>query len=239
MGAYFGQDVEVVVDRLLDEPLDYGGWNREAERGSTRGSFHTTICVLEGLLEYERATGGSAEVAAARVGGQGYLLDRRMFRRLSNGEVVDPAWTRFSFPTWWHDDGLRGLDHLRSAGAEPDERWAAAIELVESKRGDEGRWLLENPHPGRVHVEVDEGEGNPSRWNTLRALRVLDRYAQSGQTAGRPDAWVFDQRRNRRPSSERRRATARSASVQLHRSPCGTPASTCSTWAPHPAQAIF
>lgn len=112
----------------------------------------------------------------ARLRGQEYLLQRRMFRRLSTGKVVDPAWTLFSFPPRWHYDVLRGLDYLRSAGVEPDERCAEAIDLVERKRGEDGRWLLENPHPGRVYFDVDEGDGRPSRWNTLRAMRVLDWY---------------------------------------------------------------
>ena len=176
-GAYFGQDVQRIVDRLLGEQLPDGGWNCEAANGSTRSSFNTTICVLEALLEYELAGGSSAEVTEARLRGQEYLLERRLFRRRTTGEVVDPAWTRFSFPTWWHYDVLRGLEYLRRAGATPDERVAEAIELVESKRDGDGRWPLENQHPGTMAVEVDEGEGRPSRWNTLRALRVLDWYS--------------------------------------------------------------
>jgi hypothetical protein len=178
LGSYFGQDVQGVVDRLLGEQLSDGGWNCEAERGSTRSSFHTTICVLEGLLEHERATGGSAEVTAARLRGQEYVLDRRMFRRLSTGEVVNPKWTLFSFPTRWHYDVLRGLDYLRSAGVAPDERCAEAIDLVERRRED-GRWPLQNPHPGKVHFDMEQGEGQPSRWNTLRAMRVLDWYGRA------------------------------------------------------------
>ena len=182
-GAYFGQDVQRIVDRLLGEQLPDGGWNCEAANGSTRSSFNTTICVLEALLEYELAGGGSAEVTEARLRGQEYLLERRLFRRRSTGEVIErdrkggAAWTRFSFPTWWHYDVLRGLEYLRRAGATPDERVAEAIELVESKRDGDGRWPLENQHPGTMPVEVDEGEGRPSRWNTLRALRVLDWYS--------------------------------------------------------------
>lgn len=174
IGAYFGQDVRGVVDRLLREQLSDGGWNCEAERGSTRSSFATTINVLEGLLEYGRAVPGSTEVTAARRKGEQYLLDRRMFRRLSTGEIVNPTWLRFSFPPYYFYDVLRGLDYLRSAGVEPDERTAEAIELVKTKRGTDGRWLLENPHPGAVHFDMDEGEGKPSRWNTLRAMRVLN-----------------------------------------------------------------
>jgi hypothetical protein len=173
VGAYFGQDVEGIVDRLLGEQLSDGGWNCEAERGSTVSSFGTTINVLEGLLEHERAT-GSADVGAARLRGQEYLLERRMFRRKSTGEVIDPDWTLFSFPTRYHYDILRGLDYLRSAGVEPDERVAEAIEVVERNRGEDGRWPLQNPHAGEVHFDIDDGEGKPSPWNTLRAMRVLD-----------------------------------------------------------------
>jgi hypothetical protein len=176
LGAYFGEDVQGIVDRLLGEQMDDGGWNCEQENGSTRGSFHSTIDVLEGLLEYERAKGGSPEVSGARLGGQEYLLERRMLRRLSTGELIDPAWTQFSYPTYWHYDVLRGLDYMRAAGGARDERMAEAIDLVESKRDAEGRWPLDNPHPGRMHFAMDEGDGRPSRWNTLRAMRVLRWY---------------------------------------------------------------
>lgn len=182
-GAYFRQDVRGIVDRLLGEQLSDGGWNCEVPNGSTRSSFNTTICVLEALLEHERATGESPEVTEARLRGQEYLLERRLFRRRSTGEVIerdrkgDAAWTRFAFPTWWHYDVLRGLEYLQSAGVTPDGRVAEAIELVASKRDREGRWPLETRYPGVMPVEMDEGEGQPSRWNTLRALRVLDWYS--------------------------------------------------------------
>jgi len=183
VGAYFGQDIAGIVDRLLAEQLPDGGWNCEATGGSTRSSFNTTICVLEALLEQERGVGGSPEVTTARLRGQEYLLERRLFRRRSTGEVIerdrkgDAVWTRFAFPTWWHYDVLRGLEYLRSAGVTPDERVADAIDLVASKRDADGRWPLETRYPGTMPVETDEGVGRPSRWNTLRALRVLDWYS--------------------------------------------------------------
>src|SRR5207248_386863 len=121
--------------------------------------------------------GSSAELRQARLRGQEYLLERRLLRRRTTGEVVDPAWLRFSFPTWWHYDVLRGLEYLRRAGATPDERVAEAIGLVESKRDGDGRWPLEHQYPGTMAVELDEGEGQPSRWITLRALRVLAWYS--------------------------------------------------------------
>ncbi len=173
VGSYFGEDVGGIVERLLGEQMADGGWNCEQERGSTRGSFDTTIRVLEGLLEHERAIGGSPAERTARKRGEEYLLERRMLRRLSTGEVIDPKYTQFSFPPGWHYDILRGLDYLRATGAKPDDRAAEAIGIVEQKRDGTGRWALEKPHEGEVHFAMDEGEGKPSRWNTLLALRVL------------------------------------------------------------------
>lgn len=173
LGAYFEQDVDDVVARLVREQLEDGGWNCEAENGSVRSSFHSTIRVLEGLLEHERATGGTAQSIAARRRGEQYLLERRLFRRRSTGAVVDPAWLQFSFPTRWHYDVLRGLEYFRAGGDPPDSRMGEAIDLVRSKRKLDGTWLLENTHPGAVHFALEEGDGRPSRWNTLRALRVL------------------------------------------------------------------
>lgn len=172
VGAYFGQDVDGVVRRLLGEQLDDGGWNCEAENGSTRSSFHTTICVLEGLLDYERS-GGDLEVADARRLGEQYLLQRNLFRRASSGEVADADWLQFSFPTQWHYDVLRGLDYFGAVGGTPDRRLTDAVEHVRSKRQPDGSWLQENTHPGLIHFELEDGDGKPSRWNTLRALRVL------------------------------------------------------------------
>ena len=174
IGAYFGQDVRALVDRLLGEQLGDGGWNCEAENGATVSSFGTTIRVLEGLLEAERTARNPAEVRAARLRGQAYLLERRLFRRKSTGEVIDEDWLRFAFPTWHYYDVLRGLDYLRAAEADPDERIAEAIEVVERARMADGRWPLQRVHEGETHLDLDEGVDRPSRWNTLRALRVLD-----------------------------------------------------------------
>lgn len=173
LGVYFDQDVHGVVARLLGEQLEDGGWNCWAEYGSVRSSFATTINVLEGLLAYERATGGSADSVAARRQGEEYLLERRLLRRASTGEVVDPSWLQFSFPTRWHYDVLRALEYFRAAGDPIDQRTAEAVELLRSKQQPDGTWLLENTHPGQVHFTLEEGDGRSSRWNTLRALRVL------------------------------------------------------------------
>jgi hypothetical protein len=190
VGVYFDQDVQIIFDRLLAEQLPDGGWNCEAANGSTRSSFNTTICVLEALLEHELRVGSKTEMTAARLRGQEYLLERRLFHKQSTGAVIDydrkvgpgdgrgkAAWTRFAFPTWWHYDVLRGLDYLRRANVAPDERVAEAMDLVVSKRDGNGRWPLEVSYPGEMPIVIDQGEGRPSRWNTLRALRVLDWYS--------------------------------------------------------------
>ena len=172
-GAYFGVDVDSVVDRLVGEQLEDGGWNCEVENGSVRGSFHTTIRVLEGLLLHEQATGGSAAATSPRRRGRGLPPGAQPdASRSRTGEVIDPAFLEFAFPTRWHYDVLRGLDYFRSTGAPPDPR-PEAIELVRSKRRPR-RHVAPRPHlEGRRPVPDGGRDGSPSRWNTLRALRVL------------------------------------------------------------------
>jgi len=176
-GSYFGVDMTPLVDRLLGEQLPDGGWNCEVENGATVSSFGTTINVLEGLLAHERAIGGSDRVGEARRRGEAYMLERRLFRRKSTGEVIDPTWLQFSFPTWWHYDVLRGLDHLRDAALTGDDRVAEAIEVVKRNRNADGRWPLRKVHEGEAYFGMEDGEGKPSRWITLRSLRVLDWFS--------------------------------------------------------------
>jgi hypothetical protein len=178
-GVYFGFDMSGLVERLVSEQLEDGGWNCEAENGSIRSSFATTINVLEGLLEHERATGGSAASIAARRRGEEYLLERQLLRRKSTGEIVKPSWLQFSFPSRWDYNALRALDYFRSVGDAPDARMNEAIALVRSKQQPDGTWLLENTPPGRVPFTLEDGDGQPSRWNTLRALRVLRWYERA------------------------------------------------------------
>lgn len=185
LGAYFGEDVEGIVARLLDDQLDDGGWNCEAEQGSVRSSFDSTISVLEGLLAHERATGGSPRTVAARHRGEEYLLDRSLFRRRSTGETVSTGYLQFSFPPYWHYDVLRALDYFRIAADAPDARVAEAVELVRGRQRPDGTWPLENTHPGAVHFALEDGDGRPSRWNTLRALRVL-RWHDGSPASGGP-----------------------------------------------------
>ena len=172
LGGYFGRPTESLARRLLGEQLEDGGWNCEAPK-SKRSSFHTTICVLEGLLEYERAVGSVPEIAAARRRGEEYLLDARLFRRLSTGEVANPAFLKLAFPPRYHYDVLRALDYFRAAGVKPDPRMSDAVHVIESKRQADGRWLLDRAYDEALAVPFGESAGEPSRLNTLRALRVM------------------------------------------------------------------
>lgn len=177
LGAYFGERSDALVDRLLSEQLADGGWNCEAEHGSVRSSFHTTLCVLEGLLEFERAFGAAPAVTDARRLGQEYLLDRRLLRRKSTGEIIDPAWTAFAFPPLWHYDLLRALDYLRAAGAPPDARLTEGVGVVLERRQSNGLWLLDVRHRDTLYEEFAGTVGAPNRWVTLCALRVMHWFA--------------------------------------------------------------
>ncbi|HEY6609474.1 MAG TPA: hypothetical protein VI277_09790 [Candidatus Limnocylindria bacterium] len=172
-GAYFGRDVRGVVDRLLTEQMADGGWNCEQENGSTRGSFDSTLNVLEGLLEFEHRVGANDEVTAARVRGEEYLLERRLLHRLSDGEIGQQRWLYAGFPEAWFYTLPRVLDYLRIARSGPDDRMAEALDIVESKRGADGRWPLDHQYNDAALVDFGEAEGEPSRWITLRALRVM------------------------------------------------------------------
>jgi hypothetical protein len=178
LGSYFKEPNDALANQLLAEQLEDGGWNCEAPK-SRRSSFHTTICVLEGMLDYERADRKSAAVTRARKRAENYLLKRRMFHSLRTCEVIDKHWLRFSFPTFWHYDVLRGLDYLRDAGFKPDSGVSEAFEIVIARRHQNGRWPLNLLHPEHIPLEMETGVGRASRWNTLRALRVLRWYYNS------------------------------------------------------------
>jgi hypothetical protein len=188
LGAYFGRPNASLANRLVSEQLDDGGWNCDAPP-STRSSFHTTICVLEGLLEYERAVGHVPEITSARRRGEEYLLERGLFRRLSTGEIANPAFLKFAYPPRYHYDVLRALDYFRDADVAPDPRIDEAMRVLESRRQPDGRWLLDDAHDEALAVQLRESVGEPSRWNTLRALRVLRWYERTRTPAqGSPHA---------------------------------------------------
>lgn len=178
IGSYFREPNDALAKQLLAEQLADGGWNCEAPK-SRRSSFHTTICVLEGLLDYERAGRKSAAVTKARKRAETYLLERRMCRSLRTSEVIAKRWLRFSFPPFWHYDVLRGLEYLRNAGIKPNRRVREAIETVVKRRHQNGRWPMNLLHPEFIPLTMEREVGRASRWNTLRALRVLRWYNTS------------------------------------------------------------
>jgi hypothetical protein len=177
LGAYFGERSDRLVDRLLNEQLSDGGWNCQAPP-SVHSSFHTTICVLEGLLAFEQAFGATSPVTDARMRAEEYLLERRLLRRLSTGDIINPMWTQFAFPTLWHYDVLRALDYLRGAGVQPDTRVEEAVAIAHERRQGDGRWLLDVRHRNTLHEELAGTVGAANRWITLRASRVLAWYAR-------------------------------------------------------------
>jgi hypothetical protein len=175
LGAYFGVRSDRLVDRLLREQLPDGGWNCQAPP-SVRSSFHTTICVLEGLLAFEDAFGATPAVTEARHRAHEYLLSRRLLRRASTGEIVNAAWTELAFPPLWHYDVLRALEYFRVARVPPDARVDEALAVVRERRQPDGRWLLDVRHRRTLYPEFSGDVGAPNRWITLHALQVLDWY---------------------------------------------------------------
>ena len=167
-----GERVDRTVSWLLGQQLADGGWNCDTiRRGSTHGSFHTSITVLEALHAYRDADG---RVAVDRHAdrGRAFFLAHSLYRSHRTGAVVDPALVRFPFPPQWRYDVLRGLEHFRATGAPRDERLEDAIGQVRRRRRSDGAWPVHRPHPGRSWFQL-EPTGAPSRVATLRALRVL------------------------------------------------------------------
>jgi hypothetical protein len=172
--------VERIADYVLREQMTDGGWNCAKVRGARHASLHTTICVLEGLATYWAVGGRRSDSAvAAALRGHEFLAAHRLYRSHTTGEVVSRAMTLASFPPWWHYDVLRGLDYLRSVDAPRDERFSDAIDLIRAKGRKAGTWTRQGRHAGQEWFEM-EPTGKPSRWNTLRALRVLRWWDDAG-----------------------------------------------------------
>lgn len=169
---------ERLAGHLIEQQMADGGWNCRRPRGATHSSLHTTINVLEGLLEYEEAGGSGPRTRDVRERAHEFLYRHRMFRSHRTGAVIDARMTRFSFPPQWHYDILRALDYFRDCGAERDARLEEAIAIVQKRMRPDGRWSLPKGYPGRAFFELEKA-GEPSRWNTLRALRVLAWWEES------------------------------------------------------------
>lgn len=174
--------LDTIAGHLLEQQMLDGGWNCARANGATHASVHTTISVLEGLRHYESYRGRNVrQVRAAQRRGREFLLVHRLFRSHRTGEIIKPVFTRFAFPPRWHYDILRALDYFQAVDAPRDERLGEAIEIVRSSRLQDGRWSLQHEFKGKTYFEL-ERRSEPSRWNTLRALRVLKWW--DGTTAG-------------------------------------------------------
>ena len=206
-GVYFGADVSGIAARLITERQADGHWNCDRCHGSLRSSFANTINVLEGRSAFEQATGITPALRAALEAGQDYLLTRQIFRRASNGAVVDPDVLVLYHPWRWHYDILRALEYFRTSGVSKDRRLQQAADLLESRRLADGRWLLEPTSRGRVWFQR-QPSGAQSRWITLQALRVLTWW----------NAWPGPKipRRNLAPDAPRECATHLSTSLIPH-----------------------
>jgi hypothetical protein len=176
LARYFGFDdprVGAALDWLLANQLDDGGWNcRTVRFGDRHGSFHTSISALEGLAEAHRVQPARTDITTAMERGRAFFLDHRLFKSHRHSTIADPAFTRLSFPPRWHYDVLRGLDHFAATDSPGDERYREALEVLVRRRNKDGTWPLQHKHAGSVWFDM-ERTGEPSRWNTLRALRVL------------------------------------------------------------------
>jgi hypothetical protein len=181
---YNDDRVDVILEHLLEQQMPDGGWNCRRLRGATHASVHTTIIVLEGLRLYELHRRHKARaVRAAQLRGREFLLVHRLFRSDRTGYIIKPAFLRFSFPPRWHYDVLRALDHFATASAARDQRLAEAIDIVRGSQSRDGSWPLQNRHRGKTFFELERA-GAPSRWNTLRALRVLKWWEGDGRRNG-------------------------------------------------------
>ncbi|MFD1716476.1 squalene cyclase [Georgenia deserti] len=176
-GLWLGADVDALATWFPEHQQADGGWNCEWVEGATRSSFHSTLNALKGLLDHERARNETGRVRGARRRGEEYLLRRRLSRRLSTGEIVGPWVAHLAYPFFWRYSVLNAADYFRAAsihdGAAPDPRLGPAIELIRNARQPDGTWLQAGRPAGEVWFEVDAPAGEPSRWVTFYALRVL------------------------------------------------------------------
>lgn len=170
---YDDDRLDTIAGHLLEKQMPDGGWNCRRPYGATHSSVHTTILALEALRLYELYRGRQLKaVRLAQRRGREFLLVHRLFRSHRTGEIIKPVFIRFSFPPRWHYDVLRALDYFRAVDAPRDPRLADAIDIVDKSRREDSRWPLQQSFKGKTYFEL-ERLGAPSRWNTLRALRVL------------------------------------------------------------------
>jgi len=172
-----------IVDFVIEQHMPDGGFNCEANRnGAVHSSLHSTISVLEGILEY--ADNGyryrRAQLEQIAMEAREFILQHYLFRSDRTGEIIDKRMLMLSYPSRWRYDILHALDHFQAAGVKYDPRMQPALDVLEKKRRKDHKWPVQAKHPGQTHFEMEK-TGGPSRWNTLRALRVLKHFGESGE----------------------------------------------------------
>jgi hypothetical protein len=167
-----------IVDFLLKVQMSDGGWNcRYLDPTTTHSSLHSTLSVLEGLLEFRKSS--KYRIRDILIGEKKaieFLLRHKLYKSHRTGEVIDQRMLRFSFPCRWRYDVLRCLDYFQDAHVAYDPRMKEALDVVIGKQKPDGKWIVQQKHPGKVHFDMEK-PGAPSRWNTLRCLRVLGYFA--------------------------------------------------------------
>lgn len=182
--AYFGtnaDDLKPIVDFILTEHMKDGGFNCNSNgKGAVHSSMHTTISILEGILEY--AKNGYEyrlqELQEAAEKSRTFLLQHRLFLSDRTGNIIDKKWLMLSYPSRWKYDVLRALDYFQSAGIKYDPRMQDALDILNKKRRKDNKWPVQAKHPGQIHFDMEK-TGGPSRWNTLRAMRVLKHFSKT------------------------------------------------------------
>lgn len=172
------EELKSLVDFILSQQMDDGGFNCMFHRkGAVHSSLHSTLSVLEGILEYERNgyTYRLKELKKVKADSHEFILMHRLFRSDKTGEIIRPEFLKFCYPCRWHYDILKAMDYFQAANVKYDPRMNDAVNVILEKRTENGQWKLPAAYPGQTHFEM-EPTGKPSRWNTLRALRVLKHY---------------------------------------------------------------
>ena len=168
-------ELKLIVDYILSQQMSDGGFNcQKSRKGAVHSSLHSTLCVIEGINEYFQNgyTYRISELKKAEKVSVDFILLHKLFQSHRTGETIDERMIKLSYPSRWRYDILRALDYFRSANIEYDDRMKEALDIIIKKQKPDGYWLLQNKHAGLTHFEI-ENTGKPSRWNTLRALRVL------------------------------------------------------------------
>ena len=167
-----------IIDSILNEIMPDGGFNcRTTRSGAKHSSLHSTISVLEGFVEFQKAgyRYRKEEILSAQKSSIEFILVHQLFLSDKTGHIINKDFLKLTYPCRWKYDILRAMDFFQYAGIERDHRMKATIDVLKTKRNKEGTWNMQAAHSGQVHVNMEKA-GQPSRWNTMRVLRVMKHF---------------------------------------------------------------